>query len=169
MTPFSKRLKEAVNYASLEWSPTKLGRKFGVSKQTAYGWMTQSQPDSDKVHHVADILGVEARWLIDGDGPMIAVPTVNNLPPDEEDLIESYRKIPDERKESVRLMLQALARVVFLSVIVNTAAQNNAEAAIRHNSIVRDYCAKSLNLLHIFARFLRGFWTSIRVKPALRT
>lgn len=169
MNDFSKRLRAAVDHANLEWSPTELGRKFGVSKQTAYGWMRGSQPDSDRLHPVADLLGVEARWLIHGDGPMLAVPSVNNLPPDEETLIESYRKIPEERKESVRLMVKALAKMVFLSVAVAVVAPHESEAAIEHNSLVHHYFAKSLNALHIFARFLRGFWTSIRVKPALRT
>ena len=81
MTTFAERFKRAREHSGL--SQAKVAERIGVSTQPV--WNYENRPDGnvsvDILFPLADVLGVEARWLATGDGVMsdIEAPSLEAL------------------------------------------------------------------------------------------
>lgn len=67
---FSSRLREALDSSDL--TAVELASKMGLAHSSVYRWMRNSVPKSSAIHAIAKELGVNANWLLTGEGPIEA-------------------------------------------------------------------------------------------------
>ena len=77
-------------------SPNKLAEKLELSNATMTKWKKGSQPSADKIIAIADIFGVSTVYLLGRSG---ADP---ELPADEMELLQNYRKADERGKKRIR-------------------------------------------------------------------
>jgi len=84
-----------------------IARHVGVSRATVTAWM-KGDAVSLKPGHlfaVADLLGIEARWLATGQGPRAAL----RMPSDQPQLLADMAALRDGDRAAVRLLIHQLA------------------------------------------------------------
>ena len=81
--------------------PSQLADKINVTPGTMTGWKKGSPPNSERLIAIADYFGVSTDYLLGRSG---ADP---ELPDDEKELIQNYRKLSDEGKRIIRNQVKA--------------------------------------------------------------
>lgn len=82
-------------------SPQKLGKLINISPATFTKWKNGTPPNSDRLLQIADYFGVSTDYLL---GRSVSDP---ELPDDEKELIQNYRKLSDEGKRIIRNQVKA--------------------------------------------------------------
>lgn len=84
-----------------------LGRIVGVTRGAINGWLRGRAVNIRPEHlfAAADALGVEARWLATGKGPMLR----QRVADDAADLLESFEALDDDERRAVQLLLHQIA------------------------------------------------------------
>ena len=81
--------------------PNIVAKDLNISSATVTGWKKGSPPNSERLVSIADYFGVSTDYLLGRSG------TDPELPEDEKELIQNYRKLSDEGKRIVRNQVKA--------------------------------------------------------------
>lgn len=82
-------------------TPNKLAKELNFSNAIATAWKKGSPPNTERLIKIADYFGVSTDYLLGRSG---ADP---ELPEDEKELIQNYRKLSDEGKRIIRNQVKA--------------------------------------------------------------
>lgn len=81
--------------------PSQIGKILNIAPSSINGWKNGSPPNSERLIAIADYLGVTTDYLL---GRSVSDP---ELPDDEKELIQNYRKLSDEGKRIIRNQVKA--------------------------------------------------------------
>jgi hypothetical protein len=155
MRPFRDRLREAAAYAGIAYSPTTIGRALGVAKQTVHPWMGDGEPRAAMVFRIADLWGVNPRWLATEEGAMVQEPPSSGLTLHELEILRRYRTADPQWRQSLRMMAKAAAKVaVALALAVQVLLPTPAEAALSRAQLNNN--TDCMRFLRRWLRSLRG-------------
>lgn len=90
-------------------------RQIGVNEKTFSSWKVKNTlPAADKISIISDLLGVSTDYLLTGKekSPPAEQTAKEQLAPDEQELIENYRKLSERDKGKVSGKAEALAEIV---------------------------------------------------------
>lgn len=113
MKTLPERLDAALKHAKKD-RPA-LIKATGASRQAVNKWFEGTSSNLKMTHlfAVADVLGIEARWLATGEGEMKAGKssgcTHGDIPQRRIDLIRMYSHLPDEVRRPIRALIETLA------------------------------------------------------------
>ena len=97
------RIKEALSFAHLK--PVELAERSGIHKGTISHYLSgQCEPKNSAIYKMAQVLGVDERWLIGYDVPMKPAPATPNAT--ESELLSLYRSLNTDGQS----LLMATAR-----------------------------------------------------------
>lgn len=133
MSTFKERLKQAADYAGVEFAQTAIARSLGItSRQTVDMWMTGSVPRHEMIVHIATTWKVDPVWLGSGQGEMLPSPPPDLSPPERE-LLQIFRRLNKDRRSSLQAIVRAFAKAVVIALVFALPAvtQQQAEAAMR--------------------------------------
>ena len=149
MTPFSERLVQAARYAGVPDTQAAIAKALGLKRQTVNHWFTSGEPTAENLLEIASKWAVSAEWLRSGEGDMLP-PPAPELPPDERELLRSYRAATPQTRQLLRTMARAARKsvVTIAAVIPPLLVPNNSEAAINHNLFCVAY------VIHIVRKWL---------------
>lgn len=101
---FGARIRQAA--ALLDYSPAELGRRANIAKQTmsAY-WNGRRFCGADRLFALAEALGVDARWLVEGDSESRGTGGEAR----EAALLDAYRSLDARRKAALVEVARAMA------------------------------------------------------------
>lgn len=77
-------------------SPNKLGEKLNITSGTITGWKKGASPNADRLNAIADYFGVTTDYLLGRSG------SDPELPEDERELLQNYRKADERGKRAIR-------------------------------------------------------------------
>jgi len=102
---FAARFKQAREHSGL--SLAKIAERIGVSTQAA--WNYENRPDgsvaTELLFPLADALGVEARWLVTGDGVMVDSEAPSFEAQRVEKMAKSLAVLTDEKLHALSVLL----------------------------------------------------------------
>lgn len=111
---FGDRIKKARQDAKL--SQQVVAELVGVSQPSFSEWERDiSNPSVDSLVVLANVLGVSFEWLATGRGDMHYIPTaasqnvakyIVSMPPDQQELLDLYRKLPHGRRLALLTFLK---------------------------------------------------------------
>lgn len=104
---FGERLQKAAKAAGITTN-AEFARAIKALPGTAYKWWsgtTQNVAAAD-VYRIAGALGVRAKWLVLGTGPMRALPDSDELTDEEVSIIEAYRRMSTSERQLFRGLAQ---------------------------------------------------------------
>ncbi|WP_346795585.1 helix-turn-helix domain-containing protein [Halomonas sp. Bachu 37] len=120
---FAERLKQAMHAAGYEARPSVLERLFNlhywgkpVTYQAVRRWLRgDSIPEQDKLQVLAERLGIEPHVLRYGEAAGSRVGETHGkweitIGGEELELLQAYRKLPDEQRQIVRQVMLAFLR-----------------------------------------------------------
>jgi len=118
---FSQRLQKALQESGYNviTDQEKLAKEFEVSRQAVRKWIEgKTLPSSTRIPDIAGSLGVNHSWLTTGQGPMREIKTSIthqdhkpfSINPNEAQLLEHYRKLPDDTAELLSKLVGTLAK-----------------------------------------------------------
>ncbi|WP_224416556.1 helix-turn-helix domain-containing protein [Modicisalibacter tunisiensis] len=120
---FAERLKQAMHAAGYEARPAVLERLFNlhylgrpVTYQAVRRWLRgDSMPEQDKLQVLAEQLGIEPHVLRYGQaaGSRVSEPRGKweiAIGGEEHELLQAYRKLPDEQRQIVRQVMLAFLK-----------------------------------------------------------
>jgi transcriptional regulator with XRE-family HTH domain len=98
-------LKEAISKSGLYVK--EIASKSGVNKRTIDKWLVAEKikPNAEDLYKVCSILHVTVEWLFTGEGDI-----KSRMNPDEQDLLNKYRKIDDQGRYEISILLKAKLR-----------------------------------------------------------
>lgn len=77
-------------------TPNSLAKELNISQPTMSGWKKGSPPNSERLEAIADYFGVSTDYLLGRSG------TDPELPEDERELLQNYRKADERGKRAIR-------------------------------------------------------------------
>ena len=103
MAEFRDRLRAAI--ARSNKTAKAIYGQIGVSKAIYYNWQSEggSLPRAENIFPLADALGVEARWLITGEGPMTVDKQVFSQ--EQTDIADAWPLLPESTRHHVQLLI----------------------------------------------------------------
>jgi transcriptional regulator with XRE-family HTH domain len=133
MNDFRERLQKAATRVGVGESQASIADALNLNRQTIHRWFSGGEPNADMLLHAARTLGVDPEWLKSGNGDMLPQP--DELPADERDLLKNYRSASADARRSIQTIVRSLRKsvVTIAAAIPPLLAQNDADAAIRHN------------------------------------
>lgn len=138
MSLLKDRLKEAMEQASPKLSPADLSRTIGVSKATVSDWLSgkTNQMKGNYLLKAADVLGVSAKWLGSGKGPIKLTQVSETQAP----YMTSVQNI-----EAMRRATRFLLDHVGIEVMEFKGADWTADTILKLYDLFRDPGAAELN------------------------
>lgn len=108
------RIREARDQAGI--SQTELARLLGVTRSACSQWESShgTAPRRERLEQLAQLLGVSFEWLATGRGgsgtAAVEVPseTGNELPPDQQEMLALYRRLPARFRLAVLNLIRDL-------------------------------------------------------------
>ncbi len=84
-------------------TPNSLAKELNISQPTMSGWKKGSPPNSERLEAIADYFSVTTDYLLERSG---ADP---ELPEDERELLQNYRRADEKMKKMIRKMAEEAA------------------------------------------------------------
>ena len=110
MSDFRERLQQAANRAGAGDSQATMASSLNLNRQTINRWFQGGKPNAEMLLHIARTWGVDPEWLENGKGDMLPVPSPDDLPQDELELLRDYRKATLQTRQQIRTMVRALRK-----------------------------------------------------------
>lgn len=108
MTKFKDRLRKAADHAKVTWGQTSVAKSLGMKKQTVDRWFDEGEPKAAQIFAIADLWGINARWLATGEGDMLGAADQGDLAPKEGILLLLFRGLFSHQHREVIQELRAL-------------------------------------------------------------
>lgn len=101
------RLKEMMNTMSLKQAD--IVARTGITKSALSNYLHGTrEPRQDQISRIADPYGINPAWLMGYDVPMFSTNPLEQLTAEENEIIKIFRKLDDESKRQLVLMLAFL-------------------------------------------------------------
>lgn len=158
---FLERLQQAARHNGVRERQTDIANSLGLPVQTVNQWFTKGyMPKRELIIRIAHVYGVGLEWLANGEGEMLPQPS-ESLPPDERELLRSYRSATPQTRQLLRSMARAARKsiVTIAAAIPPLLASPPSDAATLHNAF-----APLQSVIHI----VRQWFISLFKSPAAR-
>lgn len=109
MTTLKERLELAMDANSPRTTQAAIAKACGISTAAVAGWFQKENFALQATHCFAlsKLMNVDAEWLATGRGTM-AGGGVRGLEPRHVALIQAYRRLPQEQRTPIRMLIEAL-------------------------------------------------------------